>query len=55
MKEKLKADGPYGPETPGYAHLNEQARQKSAAYKPAKPSRVKRSTSQADETKPKAP
>jgi len=45
---------PYGPETPGYAHLDEQARRAAGAIKPAKQSRAKKVTSHTDETKPKA-
>lgn len=54
MKTKTSsAPDLYGPETPGYAHLNELARRKAIAIKAPKTRKGKQPSSPADEAKPK--
>lgn len=55
MKTPLPQGDPYGPETPGYAHLNEQHRQAQSGKKPPTKSRKQSGKSQPDASKPKTP
>lgn len=52
MKEKPKAQALYGPEVPGYAHLNEAIRKAGIPILPAKSRPRAKAKSQANEKTP---
>ncbi len=53
IRAPIAGDREYGPETPGYAHLNEIRRREQAAIKPTSKSRAKKEQSHSDEPQPK--